>query len=165
MRTSIAHRNARRGFTLIELVVTVAIIGLLATLAMPLMELQAKREKEQELRYALRHIRDGIDAYKLAYDQQKIAQIVGATGYPPNLDVLWQGVDDTSAVNSGKKIYFLRRLPRDPFSTDPSLTAAQTWGKRSYASSADEPSEGDDVYDVYSQSPDKDLRGIPYKEW
>jgi len=164
MRTR--HADSRlEGFTLIELVVTIAIIALLSTVAMPLAELTAKRSREQDLRNALMHIRDAIDAYKTAYDQGKLPQIVGATGYPPNLDVLWQGVDDTSAANSGKKIYFLRRLPRDPFATDPNQTAAQTWGKRSYASPPDEPAEGDDVFDVYSQSQDKDLRGIPYKEW
>ena len=164
MRARSSHGGSH-GFTLIELVVTIAIIALLSTVAMPLAELTAKRSKEQELRNALMHIRDAIDAYKQAYEQQRLPQIVGATGYPPNLDVLWQGVDDMSLGTTGKKIYFLRRLPRDPFNTDPSLPAAQTWGKRAYASGPDEPAEGEDVYDVYSQSPDKDLRGIPYKDW
>lgn len=153
-----------RGFTLIELVVTVAIIGILAAGAMPLAELAAQRERESELRMALRQIRAGLDAYKAAYAEQRIEQRVDASGYPPDLAVLVTGVPDVRHP-AGKRIYFLRRLPRDPFHPDPILPAEQTWGKRSYASPPDEPAEGKDVYDVYSKSPGVGLNGVPYREW
>ena len=164
MRARSSHGGSH-GFTLIELVVTIAIIALLSTVAMPLAELTAKRSKEQELRNALMHIRDAIDAYKQAYEQQRLPQIVGATGYPPNLDLLWQGVDDMSLASSGKKIYFLRRLPRDPMFPDTTTQAAATWGLRSYASPPDNPQPGKDVFDVYSLSDKAGLNGVPLREW
>lgn len=153
-----------RGFTLIELVVTVAIIGILAAGALPLAELAAQRERETELRIALRQIRVGLDAYRGAYVDQRIEQRVGASGYPPDLESLVKGVPDVRDPG-GKRMYFLRRLPRDPFSTDPGVAAEQTWGKRSYASPPDEPAEGKDVFDVYSKSPGTGLNGVPYREW
>ena len=152
------------GFTLIELVVTVAILALLSTVALPMAELAVKRSKEQELHTALRQIRDAIDAYKQAYDEGRIIQKVDASGYPPTLEILVQGVDDAQSPIE-RKMYFLRRLPRDPFSRNNNLPAAETWGKRSYASSADDPQEGDDIFDVYSLSPGAGINGIPYREW
>lgn len=157
-------RAANRGFTLIELLVTVAIVGLLSTIALPMSELAVQRTREQELHSALRQIRNAIDAYKQAGDEGRITTTIGQSGYPPTLQVLVDGVDDPHDPEK-KKIVFLRRLPRDPFSTDPTLSAADTWGKRSYASSADNPQEGEDVYDVYSTAPGLDLRGTPYREW
>jgi general secretion pathway protein G len=153
-----------RGFTLIELVITVAIVGLLATAAMPLAELTVKRGKEQELRAALREIRTAIDAYKLASDQGHIEREADASGYPPALDVLVTGVEDSGSPDK-RKIYFLRRLPRDPLFPDGSEDAARTWGLRSYASSPDSPQAGDDVYDVYSLATGKALDGSAYRDW
>jgi general secretion pathway protein G len=154
----------RRGFTLIELVITVAIVGILAMTAMPLIEMTAKRQKESELRAALREIRSGLDAYRRAYEEGKFEKKVDESGYPHHLDDLAKGVENVKDPKKAK-LYFLRRLPRDPFADDPTLQAEQTWGKRSYASPPDAPVEGDDVFDVYSLSKDVGLNGTPYREW
>jgi general secretion pathway protein G len=153
-----------RGFTLVELVVTVAIVGLIATAAFPLAEMTSRRAKEHELRLALREIRDAIDRYKTAADQGRIVLEVGESGYPPNLEVLVDGVDDARSPESSK-IFFLRRLPRDPFFPDGSSPAAATWGLRSYESPPDDPQPGDDVFDVHSLSNRLSITGVPYREW
>jgi general secretion pathway protein G len=152
------------GFTLIELVITVAIIAILASVALPLNELTVQRAKEQDLRRALREVREAIDVYKQTSDDGRIQKRVGESGYPKRLQDLVEGVEDQKNPKK-EKIYFLRRLPRDPFSTDASLAAAETWGKRSYASPPDEPKEGDDVFDVYSLASGKGINGRPYREW
>ena len=155
----------RRGFTLIELVITVAIIALLATAAAPSAQLLYQRDREVELKRALRTIRGAIDAYKLAGEQGHIKKEADKTGYPPDLATLVTGVDDASNPKEGGKIYFLRQLPRDPFYPDATAPAADTWGLRSYASPPDDPQPGDDVYDVHSLSPRMGFNGMPYRDW
>lgn len=152
------------GFTLIELVVTLAILAMLSTIALPMAELTVQRGKEQELHAALRQIRNAIDAYKRAYDEGHMIKKVDETGYPPTLEVLVQGVNDAKS-QADRKLYFLRRIPRNPFVRDSSVPAADTWGKRSYASAPGDPQEGDDVFDVYDAVPGMGINGIPYKEW
>lgn len=160
-----ALRRVRvRGFTLIELIVTVAIIGILASAALPLAELAVTRAKENDLRHALREIRTALDAYKLAWDERRIARKADQSGYPPTLEVLVEGVEDQRSPKKDK-IYFLRRIPRDPFARDTSVAPDKTWGLRSYASPPDEPREGEDVFDVFSRSTRTGLNGIAYREW
>jgi general secretion pathway protein G len=155
--------NPRRGFTLIELVITVAILAVLASVAVPLTELVLQRAKEHELRRALRDLREAIDAYKQASDEGRIARGADASGYPARLEHLAAGVEDQKSPRR-ERLYLLRRLPRDPFA-DPDAPAAQTWGKRSYASAPEAPHEGEDVFDVYSRSSGIGLNGRPYREW
>ncbi len=207
-----------RGFTLIEMVVVVMIVGILASAAMPLMALHKRRTQEAELKESLRTLRRAIDAYKQAADKGDIAKRPDDSGYPPSLDVLVKGVPKltpgaslaagkpgdankpgasggvgaaaamsaSNAASSGfslspfstgtgvgsnaatgkapATIYFLRRLPRDPFA-DPTVPAAQTWGLRSYASPPNAPAPGADVFDVYSRSEGVGLDGVPLREW
>jgi general secretion pathway protein G len=153
-----------KGFTLIELVITVAIVAVLASVALPLNELVVQRAKEQDLRRALRELREAIDAYKQAFDENRIVKRAGDSGYPKRLEDLVAGVEDQQSPKKDR-IYFLRRLPRDPFATDPELGPAQSWGKRSYLSPPDEPREGEDVFDVFSLSTATGINGRPYREW
>jgi general secretion pathway protein G len=146
-----------KGFTLIELLIVVAIVALLASVAAPLAELTYQRGKEQELRHALREIREAIDAHKRAADDGKIERKADASGYPPSLAALVEGVEEKSSPEK-TKIYFLRRIPKDPLS-------GEDWGLRSYASTASDPQPGKDVYDVYSRSDEVGLNKVPYREW
>jgi general secretion pathway protein G len=146
-----------KGFTLIELLITVAILGLLASAALPLAEVTLQRGKEQELRRALREIREAIDAYKRATEEGAIERPLDKTGYPPTLAVLAEGAVDRRSPK-GARIYFLRRVPNDPLSGEP-------WGLRSYASPPDAPKDGADVFDVYSKSDASGLNGVPYRQW
>lgn len=152
------------GFTLIELLVTLAIVGLLSTLLLPLTQLTLQRRQEQELRRAVWEIRQGLDAYKRAYDEGHILQSPLSNGYPKTLALLVDGVPDQLNPKQ-KKMFFLRKVSRDPFNTDAALADEQTWGKRSYASEASDPREGEDVYDVYSLSAKTGLNGVPYRQW
>ena len=154
-----------RGFTIIELVITVAILGLLASAAVPSAQLLWQREREAELRAALRTVRGALDAYKLAADAGRIKKQADRTGYPPDLQTLVDGVEDAGSAKEGARIYFLRRLPRDPFWPDAAAPAAETWGLRAYASPPDDPQPGDDVYDVHSRSSRTGLNGVPYRDW
>ena len=146
-----------KGFTLVELLITVAILGLLASVALPLAEVAVQRGKEQELRRSLREIREAIDAYKRAADEGVIEKSVDRSGYPPSLAALVEGAVDKRDPR-GARVYFLRRVPADPVSGEP-------WGLRSYASPADAPQSGQDVFDVYSKSMYAGLNGVPYREW
>jgi general secretion pathway protein G len=155
---------APQGFTLIELLITVVIVGVLALSAMPLAELAVQRSKESELRAALRQLREAIDAYRRDVEEGRIPRKALDTGYPPNLDVLVTGVEDEKSPKR-EKIYFLRRIPRNPLVDDPRLSNAETWGKRSYASPPDDPKPGEDVFDVYPIGDGVGLNGIPYRSW
>ena len=163
-------RSYMRGFTLVELLVTVVIILTLASVAFPLAHVMAQRSKETQLREALQKIRSGIDAYKRAADSGHIVLKSGESGYPPSLNVLIEGVADAKAATvngmaTSGTLYFLRRIPRDPMNVDESIPAADTWGKRSYASSYEDPREGVDVFDVYSMSQGIGLNNQPYHQW
>ena len=151
------------GFTLIEILVTVVIVAILASVAMPLSELARQRAKEQELRQDLREIRTAIDAYKQAVDEGHIQISLDQSGYPRTLSLLVDGVVDAKSPDS-RKIYFLRRIPGDPFARN-ATDAESSWGERSYDSPPDAPHEGNDVYDIYSLSDRTGLNGIPYREW
>ncbi|HJV10991.1 MAG TPA: type II secretion system protein, partial [Burkholderiales bacterium] len=142
-----------RGFTLVELLIVVAIMALLASIAAPLAELSYQRGKEQELRTALREIREAIDTYKRAADDGKIEKSADSSGYPPSLKTLVEGVPDKSTPEKST-LYFLRRIPRDPIS-------GEDWGVRAYASPANDPQPGKDVYDVYSKSEEIGLNKVP----
>jgi len=157
-------RGATRGFTLIELLVTLAIVAVLALFAAPVAEVAVQRSDEAELRRALREIRDAIDAYKTASDEGRIVRTVQSTGYPRSLAVLAEGVEDAKDPKKAK-LYFLRRVPRNPMDTSHAEDPAETWGKRAYASDPADPQEGDDVYDVFVPGTGVGLNGVPYRKW
>lgn len=148
-------REREAGLTLVELIVTVAILALVAGAAVPIARFQVKREKERELRYDLWQMRDAIDHYKDAADKNAFITKVDSQGYPPDLQTLVDGVDV-----QGKKVRFLRRIPVDP------MTGKAEWGMRSMQ---DDPTSdsfgGQSVFDVYSKSDGTGLDGTKYKDW
>ena len=152
------------GFSFIELMAALAIMAALLLIAVPSARLASQRHREAELRAALTEIRGAIDKYKKATEQGKISLKVGESGYPPNLTVLVDGVVDAGNPR-GQKLYFLRRLPADPFYAGAATAPEATWGLRSCESPPDDPKAGDDVFDVFSQSAQTGLNGIPYSQW
>ena len=169
-RNFLTRRFGGCGFTLIEMLVTVVIVAVLASAVFPLTHLAHRRAKEAQLRQALHEIRAAIDAYKRAADSGHIGIKSGESGYPPTLSALVIGVDDNKPptvdgmIKPGK-IYFLRRIPRDPMEEDLELEPQDTWGLRSYLSSRQEPKVGADVFDVYSRVKAIGLNDQPYSEW
>ncbi|MEK8031538.1 type II secretion system protein [Ideonella sp. DXS29W] len=159
-----ATGNPPAGFTLVELLITLAVLALLATVAAPLAQVTYQRAKERELRLALREIRTAIDAYKTASDQGRIRKDAGASGYPASLERLVEGEED-QADPKKRKMFFLRRVPRDPMSDDTDRDAVSSWALRSYASEAADPRAGEDVYDVHSRSTVQGLNGVAYTQW
>lgn len=153
-----------RGFTLIELLVALVLLALIVTSAAPLMQMTVKRNKEQMLKKSLWQIRDAIDAYKQAVDDGQVEKSAEHSGYPSSLRELVDGVKNVQDPEH-RKIYFLRRIARDPFTTDSTLSNEETWGLRSYESSFEDKYAGDDVYDVYSLSNDIGINKQPYREW
>jgi general secretion pathway protein G len=156
MKPSRPIRNvSERGLTLVELIVTVAILSILASAAIPITRFNIKRQKERELRNDLWQMRDAIDHYKDAADKGAIQTKVDSQNYPPDLETLVNGVDI-----QGKKVKFLRRIPVDP------MTGQADWGLRSMQ---DDPTSdsygGQSVFDVHSKSTGTALDGTKYFDW
>lgn len=151
------------GFTLVEVLVTLTLISIIATMAFPLMQIDQKRRQERELKDALVQIRSALDNYKEAVDEGRIYMPADSSGYPKSLNDLVEGVPDLKDAK-GRKIYFLRRIPTDPFNPD-DTQGTDSWAIRSYASPPDAPEAGDDVYDVYSKSKKTALDGSRYDSW
>ena len=159
----------RRGFTLVELLVTLTVLAILAAAIMPIAETAVKRDKEVSLRRALREIREAIDAYKKLADEKKFEIEEDSEGYPPDLETLVKGVEVLAADNSEKEggksdekkiVRFLRRIPVDP------MTGTVDWGFRSYQDEPGSDTWGEEnVYDVYTKSKAKALDGSKYRDW
>lgn len=154
--------RGQQGYTFIELIVVSAIVMLLASAVMPLARVTARRQREAELRRALREIRVAIDKYKDAADSQQIGSLevkAGSEGYPADLDVLVEGVAVQNDA-TGRKLKFLRRIPTDP------MTNSTDWGRRSYQ---DEPDStrwgGQNVFDIYTTFEGTALDGTKYRDW
>lgn len=155
MKRSLRIRKSERGLTLIELIVTVAILAILASAAVPIARFQIKRQKERELHYDLWMMRAAIDKYKDAADRGAFQTKVDSQNYPPDLETLVKGVDV-----QGKKVKFLRRIPIDP------MTGKADWGLRSMQDDPDSDSfGGQSVFDVYSKSDGTALNGTKYNTW
>lgn len=153
------RRRTQRGLTLIELIVTFTILALLTTMAIPLGRFRIRREREKELRYALRQIRTAIDKFKDASDFKVIPPgKMDTDGYPESLEQMVEGVRPQGSAD--KKIKFLRRIPKDP------MTNSFDWGLRS---TRDDPKStsfgGQNVFDVYTKSTEQAGDGTPYSEW
>jgi len=151
------NRRRQGGFTLAEVVMVAGLLAILATMALPVAKFTVKRNKETELRMALRQMRTAIDEYKRLSDQGMIPITLGSEGYPPDLETLVEGVD---LVGQEVKRKFLRRIPVDP------MTKEAEWGKRSYQDDFDSTSwGGENLWDVYSLSEGTAIDGSKYKDW
>jgi general secretion pathway protein G len=145
-----------RGFTLLELIVAATIMSILTLMAIPLVTVTVKREREKELHRALWEMRDAIDRYKDAADRQAFQTKVDSQGYPPDMETLVKGVE----IQGGKKVRFLRSIPIDP------MTKSTEWGLRSMQDDPDSTSwGGQSVFDVYTKSEGTGLDGTKYKDW
>ncbi|TET71578.1 MAG: type II secretion system protein [Candidatus Aminicenantes bacterium] len=153
----------KKGFTLVEMLVTLTILAILAAAIMPLAKIAVKRQKEIELRRNLRIIREAIDVYKKLADENKIDVEDDSEGYPPDLDTLVKGVELKAGEGkdeSTKIVKFLRRIPKDP------MTNSYDWGLRSYQDDHDSDVwGGENVYDVYTKSLGTALDGTKYRDW
>ncbi len=156
--------HTSRGFTIIELLVVMAVLGVLAAAIMPLGEALLRAQKERDLKQALWEIRGAIDEYKRANDRGAIKAVQAESGYPSSLKALVDGVADGRATAGGGSLYFLRQIPRDPFAA-PDLPAELTWRLRSYASPPEKPMPGSDVFDIRSSSDELAMDGTPYAKW
>jgi general secretion pathway protein G len=153
-------KSAQAGMTLLELIIACTILLILSSMALPVARFTVIREREKELRYDLREMRNAIDKYKDLADQQKIRVEVGSEGYPPDLDTLVKGVALGGSGAGGKNIRFLRRVPVDP------MTGRAEWGLRSVQDDPDSSSwGGKNVFDVYSKSTGTALDGTKYSDW
>jgi len=156
------------GYSLVELLAVLAILGVLAAMVMPLAKMSAERSRERELKRALWEIRDALDAYHDARVSGAIPAPAGADpagpAYPPDLHALTLLQPDLRPAHHGEFLRFLRRVPADPF-TDPAADPEQSWGLRGYASEATKPAPGPEVYDVYSRAPGTALNGVPLSQW
>ncbi len=158
--------STTRGLTLVEMLVTLALVGVADSIVLPLASLMETRAKESELRQSLRTIRQALDAYKTAVDGGVIERATGASGYPPNLLVLEQGAPKASGWGAGSApVIFLRKVPRDPFFEDKTVPAASTWNLRSYDGRPTDGSGASDVFDVSSKSDRTALDGTRYADW
>jgi len=154
----------KKGFTLIEMLVTLTIVSVLAASAIPLAKIAVKRQKEIELRRNLRIIREAIDEYKILSDENKIEVKEDSYGYPPDLESLVIGVEikseDEASEKPQKVKKFLRRIPKDP------MTKSGEWGLRSYQDDYDSDKwGGENVYDIYSKSTETAIDGSKYRNW
>ena len=156
-------RQKNQGFTLIEMLVTLTIVAILAAAALPLAKFAVKRQKEIELRRNLRMVREAIDVYKKMADEKKFEFDEETEGYPPDLEILVEGIEIKESIegNEVEKIHkFLRRIPLDP------MTNSLEWGLRSYQDDLESNAwGGDNVYDIYTRSPGIALDGTKYREW
>jgi general secretion pathway protein G len=169
------RQRKKRGFTLVEMLITLTILAILAAAVMPLAKVAVKREKEIELRRNLRILREAIDAYKKMADEKKFEVEEDTEGYPPDLETLVKGVEmkgeqtqaapgtsrpPTKSKDELKIVKFLRRIPKDP------MTDSYEWGLLSYQDKPDDDVwGGENVYDVYTKSLGTALDGSKYRDW